>query len=236
MVYLSALVGGAFALCYGLAGRKLGENEISTIRRAGIALAVLAAWMIFTGEIAGRGFIAQFERRPPPMLFVFLIVITLGLRLGFTGVGNRFIRGLSLPVLVGLQSFRFPLELIMHRAAMDGVMPVQMSYSGLNFDILTGITAIPVCILLALGRMPRWGVWLWNICGIILLAGIIAIAAAASPMVRAFGDDPSQVNTWVAYFPFIWLPAVLVVAAIFGHVVITRKLMQKDQPGALPQR
>jgi hypothetical protein len=228
MIQLSMLVAVAFALCYGLAGRRVGENEIALIRRAGIALAAIAAWMIFTGEIAARGFIAQFEQRPPPMLFVFLVVIALGVALGFSRVGDRLIRGISLPVLIGIQAFRFPLELVMHRAAVEGVMPVQMSYSGWNFDILTGITAIFVSILLAIGWMPRWGIWLWNIGGIALLAGIIILAAASSPMIRAFGDEPPRVNTWVAYFPFIWLPAVLVVAAIFGHVVITRKLLRTE--------
>lgn len=228
MIYLAVLVGGAFALCYGLAGRKLGENEIAIVRRTGIALAALAAWMILTGEIAARGVIAQFDRQPPPMLFVFLVVIALGLRLGFSRVGDRLVRGISLPVLIGLQAFRFPLELVMHRAAKEGVMPLQMSYSGWNFDILTGISAIVVSILLATGRMSRKGVWIWNVGGMVLLAGIIILAGASSPMIRAFGDEPSKVNTWVAYFPFIWLPAVLVVAAIAGHVVITRKLLREQ--------
>lgn len=227
MIYLAVLVGGAFALCYGLAGRKQRENEIAIVRRTGIALAAVAAWMIFTGEVAARGVIAQFDRQPSPMLFVFLGVIALGVALGLSPVGSRLVRGISLPVLIGIQAFRFPLELLMHRAAGEGVMPVQMSYSGWNFDILTGIAAIVVSILLATGRMSRKGAWVWNIGGIVLLAGIILIAAASSPMIRAFGDEPSKVNTWVAYFPFIWLPAVLVVAAIAGHVVITRKLLRE---------
>jgi hypothetical protein len=44
-------------------------------------------------------------------------------------------------------------------------------------------------------------------------------------MVRLFGDDPRHVNTWVLYFPYVWLPAVLVVIALAGHVVITRALL-----------
>jgi hypothetical protein len=46
-----------------------------------------------------------------------------------------------LAVLVGVQGFRLPLELLMHRAYAEGLMPVQMSYSGRNFDIVTGTTA-----------------------------------------------------------------------------------------------
>jgi hypothetical protein len=44
-------------------------------------------------------------------------------------------------------------------------------------------------------------------------------------MVRLFGDAPGHVNTWVLYFPYVWLPAVLVTIAVAGHIVITRKLV-----------
>ncbi len=223
------LVAAASALCYGLAGRRLGENDLTMVKRCGIALAIIAAWMILTGELAARGVISDFARQPPPLLIVFLVVIALGLRLGLSRVGDRLARGLPLAVLVGFQSFRFPLELVMHRAAMEGVMPPQMSYSGWNLDILTGITAIIVSILIAMGRMPRWGIWAWNIGGIVLLTGIIVLAGVSSPMIRAFGDEPARVNSWVAYFPYIWLATVHVVAAIAGHTVITRKLLRSPE-------
>ena len=44
-------------------------------------------------------------------------------------------------------------------------------------------------------------------------------------MVRAFGDDPRHVNTWVLFFPYVWLPAVLVTIALAGHIVLTRALL-----------
>ncbi|WP_437619875.1 hypothetical protein [Sorangium sp. So ce1151] len=31
-------------------------------------------------------------------------------------------------------------------------------------------------------------------------------------------------NTWVCCPPFVWLPAVMVMAALFGHVVVARRL------------
>ena len=36
---------------------------------------------------------------------------------------------------------------------------------------------------------------------------------------------PERLNTWVAYAPFVWLPAVMVVCALIGHLVIWRKLL-----------
>jgi hypothetical protein len=54
---------------------------------------------------------------------------------------------------------------------------------------------------------------------------ITVVAVASSPMVRAFGDDPRHLNTWVLFFPYVWLPAVLVTVALAGHFVVTRALM-----------
>jgi len=63
-------------------------------------------------------------------------VFVAGILLARSSIGDRFARGLPLTYLVGFQVFRFPLELAMHRAYVEGVMPVQMSYSGRNFDIV----------------------------------------------------------------------------------------------------
>jgi hypothetical protein len=54
---------------------------------------------------------------------------------------------------------------------------------------------------------------------------IVVIAVTTAPMVRAFGDDPRHINTWVLFFPYVWLPAVLVPIAIAGHLVVTRALL-----------
>ena len=40
----------------------------------------------------------------------------------------------------------------------------------------------------------------------------------------ALADQKSHLNTWVADAPYVWLPGVLVQAALWGHLVIWRKL------------
>jgi Na+-driven multidrug efflux pump len=72
--------------------------------------------------------------------------------------------------------------------------------------------------------VPRWLLWAWNIWGCWCLAVIAVIAVTTSPLVRLFGDDPRNINTWVLYFPYVWLPVVLVTVAIAGHVMVTRAL------------
>jgi hypothetical protein len=119
----------------------------------------------------------------------------------------------------------------MHQAAIEGVMPTQMTFTGLNFDITTGATALLLAPLAARGWAPRWLLWGWNAVGTLLLLTILAIALASLPAFAAFGRDPACLNTWVAYFPFVWLPAGLVSAAVLGHVLLWRRLLSYGMGG-----
>jgi len=110
-------------------------------------------------------------------------------------------------------------------------MPPQMTYTGWNFDITTGIGALLVARLVARGRAPRWLVLAWNAWGTLMLVTIVSIAIASLPTFAAFGREPARLNTWVAYFPFVWLPAGLVSAAVLGHVLLWRRLLSYGMRG-----
>jgi len=188
------------------------------------AAAGVAAWLTLTAAIALSGFLARFDVRPPTVLPFMLLVVGAALGLGFSALGERLARALPLAWLVGIQGFRLPLELVLHRAGREGVMPVQMSFSGWNFDIVTGITALALAPLIASGRAPRALVVAWNALGLALLAAIGIIAVASVPALHAFGTAPERLNTWVAYFPYVWLPAGPVAFALAGHVIVARRL------------
>ena len=179
-------------------------------------------WMALTLSVAAGGLLRQFDRRPPPMLLLVIGVFALAGWLAFSRTGDAVVHHASWLALVGLQTFRLPLELLMHRAYTEGVMPVQMSYSGRNFDIVTGATAVALAIALAMTAVPRWVIAVWNAMGTVLLANILAIAIASMPMFRLFGMD--RLNVWVAEPPFVWLASVLVLTALAGHLLIFRKL------------
>jgi hypothetical protein len=106
-----------------------------------------------------------------------------------------------------------------------------MTFTGLNFDVTTGATALSLAPLVARGGAPRWLVWGWNTLGTLLLLNISAVAVASLPAFAAFGREPSRLNTWVAYFPFVWLPAGLVSAAVLGHVLLWRRLLSYGMRG-----
>jgi hypothetical protein len=165
-------------------------------------------------------------RAGPPLPFVLLVasIVALGIAIARSRIGDRLARGASPALLVGFQAFRLPLELAMHRAYTEGLMPVQMSYSGRNFDIVTGITALVLAIVMTVVRVPKAIVAAWNVLGLILLANILAVAMLSTPMFAYFGTD--RLNVWVTWMPYTLLPAVMVLAAWAGHLIVFRALAQ----------
>jgi hypothetical protein len=225
-VVLAGVMAILFVVAHAVAARRLGGDARAVRRNAVLTLLVTAAWMALTGAAAAGGMLSRFDARPPPLLGLFAGVVVVSVATGFSRVGDRLARGLPIYVLVAAQSFRLPLELVMHATAAEGVMPVQMSFSGWNFDIVTGITSVGVAFLAWRGA-PRGRhvvVATWNVLGIALLFAILAIAFVSTPLIHACGAEPARLNTFVAYFPFVWLPAVLVVVALVGHIALSRRL------------
>ena len=221
-IILPLLVAAGFVLACEWAGRRLGDEGGARRRRAvRVGVAVLV-WLLLTALLAASGVLQRFDRTPPPFAGLVLAVTIIGIVVPLSPLGTVLVRGLPLWALVGSQVFRLPLELVMHQAYLEGVMPVQMSYSGRNLDIVTGITAGVLGVWLARWPVPRWIVAGWNLLGFALLVNVVTVAIVSTPAFGWFGAD--RLSTFVTYFPFVWLPAVLVLAALMGHILIWRAL------------
>ena len=196
---------------------------LGDLRQGGRRLApALAGWLALTFAIAASGALLRWAP-PPPLMGIVLVALVGAIALARGSAGAR-LAALPLPVLVGFQAFRLPLELAMHAAAAEGTMPPQMSFGpgGLNYDIVTGASAVLVALLAWRGRAPRALLWAFSALGLTLLAVIAVIAIASTPTFSAFG--PTRLNTFVAYPPFVWLGAIDVPAALLGHLVLLRRL------------
>jgi len=221
MMLTMAVVSGWFVGVWVSSGTVGVTERIRAVRLVRIGLTTLA-WMITVLLVAASGVLLHFDWRPPPIAFLLAASFGVAAWIGFSTLGRQLAVGIPLAALVGFQAFRWPLELIMHRGFQQGFVPIQMTYAGRNFDIVTGVTAALLGAALARVRVPRMVVLLWNVIGLVLLANVLTIAVLSMPMLRRFGPD--RMNVWVAVPPFVWLPTVLVVAALAGHIIIFRRL------------
>ncbi|MFN0085167.1 MAG: hypothetical protein ACKVX9_07245 [Blastocatellia bacterium] len=183
----------------------------------------LVIWLGGAALAAGSGVLKQFDRMPPPLMLFAGAYAAATAWLAFSPIGTRLIEAEGIRWLIGFQAFRFPLELLLHRLYGEGVIPIQMTFAGRNFDIIAGLLAIGLFIWGTAGRLPRWAVWAFNVIGLALLVNIVTIAILSTPTpLRKFWNEPA--NTFITDLPFVWLPAFLVQAAWFGHLLVFRWL------------
>ena len=137
--------------------------------------------------------------------------------------------------LVLFQSFRIVVELLLWMAYKQGFIPAQMTFEGRNFDMAAGVLALAAGW--AMWQRPKWarGIGVaFNLIGLGLLLNIMAVAVLSLPTPKRYfteGQDSSNVTT----FPFIYLPATLVVLAFAFHLFSLRQLaLQRGrQPAAI---
>ena len=104
-----------------------------------------------------------------------------------------------------LQAFRIFVELILWRGYRLGVLPVQMTFEGRNFDILVGLSA-PLMGWLWTRTHKRYVALAWNFIGLVLLLNIVLVAVLSLPTgSHVFSSGPAA--TLLTRFPFIYLPA-----------------------------
>lgn len=194
-------------------------------------LFLTAFWMLFTGAIAIGGFY-QVTDALPPRIFIFGALPAILVGIALVIFFPAFIKSLPLTILTLLHLIRIPIELVLYWLAHSGSIPTAMTFEGNNFDILSGITA-PIIYFLAFrgGKTNRWLLIAWNIAALLLLINIVttAILAFPSPMQQIAFDQP---NRAVMYFPFIWLPAVVVPIVFFAHIAAFRKLFSSPDTEA----
>lgn len=193
--------------------------RVMALRACGATLAVLAV----SAALAGSGVLASAPRGVGVLAYI--IACNAGaVALACSSLGQRVALSLPLYALVGFQVFRLPLELVLHRWYMEGVLPVQMTYAGRNFDVLTGLLALAIAPLMYLGKLARRAAWAFNLIGTALLVNVASIAVRSSPVpFRTYANEPPVLLALHA--PFTWIVPVCVAGALFGHLVTFRRLL-----------
>jgi hypothetical protein len=202
-------------------------------RTSGSAVAIrggllVALWLGATGGLAAAGVLDHFDPpRLPPLLFVIVGWLIWAWRSDW---GDGLTR-LPLKLLVGFQAFRIPVELGIHDAATRGVAPMEMSWSGWNYDIVTGVTALLIAPFVL--RLPTWALHAWNAMGLALVLWVVVVGVVSMPTPFQLIETQTE-NTWIATFPFIWLPCVHVALAWLGHLLLFKRLRRHGQDGQRP--
>lgn len=202
---------------------KYGEKQnpkSSFTKKTGL---LLLGWLIATHFLAQAQFFTKWDAMPPRLILAIAIPI-----LGIIYLYNNrsflsILKNIPLHWLIYFQSFRLVLELFLHGLYGAQIIPIQMTFEGLNFDILMGASALLMGFLVQKNKIGKPWVLAWNAAGIIFVTTIVVISSLSTPSpIRLFFNEPS--NTFIGSSPFVWLPGFLVPMAYLIHFLSIKKL------------
>jgi hypothetical protein len=193
-----------------------------------ILAVTLVLLMIVHAVLAARGFYLvtstvppRFPLAPMPTIIILLAFFIIFAKKSFTTP--------ALKALTFLHVVRIPVEIVLLWLYQNGLVPQLMTFEGRNFDILSGLTA-PLVAWLAFrgGKTNRPLLIVWNLAALGLLFNILtnAILSLPAPFQQFAFDQP---NRGVLYFPFIWLPAIIVPVVFVSHLISLWKLFSRSE-------
>jgi hypothetical protein len=192
-----------------------------------IVLMVVLLWLVIQAGVGVSGFYTKTQSMPPRFMVALGIPLLAIIILFSTRRGRAFLDTWNIKWLTWLHVVRLPVELVLYWLFLQKKVPQLMTFEGVNFDILSGITA-PIIAFVGFkdGKPRKTLLLIWNfIClGLLLNIVIQAVLSAPLPFQQLAFDQP---NVAVLYFPYVWLPAFVVPAVLLSHLVTIRKLTLK---------
>jgi hypothetical protein len=192
-------------------------------------LLALLIWLSVQTAIGLSGFYAVTNTTPPRFALLIGPPILLIICLFLSNRGRQFIDNLNLKTLTFLHIIRIPVELVLFWLSIYKTVPELMTFQGRNFDIIAGLSA-PIIYVLVFRKMNVKTnlLLLWNIICLGLLLNIVINAALAAPSpFQQFAFD--QPNIAILSFPFNLLPSCVVPLVLLSHLAAIRQLVIKPK-------
>ncbi len=186
----------------------------------------LIVWALFVSIWSGSGRMSDFSIFPINVMPVFAVPLITILIFTFSKAGKEILLRIPVENIIRIQTFRFFVELLLWALYLENQAPIQMTFEGRNLDVLTGLSAPVIALLVMKGKISKTGLVIWNLVCLALLMNIVATAILSMPgPFRVFMNEPP--NTIVTHFPISWLPGLLVPLAYGLHFLSIRQLFIK---------
>jgi hypothetical protein len=228
ILYIIAAIIAAFilfAVNFGI----MKTDPLKRNRYIAVTSLIILCWLVISALISFNGVLHDFSTTPPKILLVLIPSLLAIIYTSSSKSVNRLLNAIPPEWLLYIQSFRVLMELLLWMLFWKNIIPVQMSFEGLNYDILAGLSApIVGYYALSVKKWPRVVALLWNFAGLLLVTNIFVVSLLSTPgPMRQFFNEPS--NTIVAYFPYVWIPAFIVPFAYLMHVLSIKQIIRGSE-------
>ena len=211
-----------------VAGAVFGLSFYKLSRRTATRVALgLVVWLAYVGMLGVACVLQNLSLRPPGIAYVLVpVLLFTGFALIRSDAGLKLALAFPLPILLGAQSFRIGVELLLNQLWVDGVVPRMLTFEGANVDIFIGASAPLAAWVSTRGTTGiRWALC-WSVLGLLALANVVIRSAMTAP--GPFNILHTEVpNLAISTFPFFYIAGFFAPLAVALHVLAIRAMRAK---------
>lgn len=214
-------------LCFGLLIDLLKNSVLNNTQTRRFSI-LLITYLIVQSIVTFSGFYrTNLDSLPPRFVLAVLPAVLIIISLFISKRGKNFLMSLDLQKLTFLSVVRIPVELSLLSLFVYKAIPIEMTFEGFNYDIISGITAIIISWFAFKNHSIRkFLLWIWNIAALALLITIVIISIFSTPTsFQVFGID--QPNIAILNFPYVLLPGFIVPVVFFTHLASIYQLIHR---------
>jgi hypothetical protein len=199
-----------------------GEDSVPLIKRFS---AFLLVWILYLFTLSSLGILNDFSLPPKLPLFVVLPALTAVVIFITRTSTADLLQNTPMFLLIGFQSFRVLVELIIWMGFKNNFLPVETTFEGLNYDVLIGLTALPLAFYTYRDKVSKGLLLFWNIAGLLILANAVRVFIYAGFFPELLDLEEGELGFEFVSIPYLFIAAIFMPIAVFLHGLSIKKLL-----------
>ena len=187
-----------------------------------------AVWLFYLAGLSYFEVLTSFVLPPRiPLLVIIPLFLIMGVTL-FRPATGIALSTLSFSYLIYIQSFRLIVELIIWGGYKEGFIPLIATFEGYNYDIVVGLTAVPIAHYAKKAAASRGVLIAWNVAGLIILGNTVRVFIASVYFPEWLGKSEALIGPEFVTLPFLLIAGLFMPFAVYVHALSIKQLLAHE--------
>lgn len=191
----------------------------STLKKVITASTVIIVWLLLQYFISRTGFYLEFSLPPRIPLFMIMPFFIFTIAFMVKNRSGKLLIAIPIVAPIAYQSFRAIIEILFYWTHLQNILPVQVTFEGANYDVLLGVSAIPMALYALRKDASKKVLIIWNYIGIAVVGFAAFTFISSFYFPEIWGGSQSNISIEFNQFPFLILPIFFMPSAVFMHVL-----------------
>lgn len=185
----------------------------------------MGVWLIYLSVLSYTEVLTDYSLPPKMPLLVVLPLFILIIISLFKKATTDFVTTTSVSWLIYIQSFRIIVELIIWGAHKQGIVPLITTFEGYNYDILVGLTAVPLAYYAKRDKIAPVVLLVWNVASLLILANTVRLFVSSAYFPTEIGHVEALVGAEFTKLPYLLIAGFFMPLAVYIHALSIKQLL-----------